>query len=944
MLTRLWVCCRQFIAALLFASIAFPSVRQTRADEQLDFAKDIQPILETYCVGCHSAGDAEGEFALDSFESIMHGGESGSVITPGSAASSRMLLMVTGKLDPVMPPDDAEGPSDQELEKLIQWVDQGAAGPTGDAPVKRMLRTPKIQPAEGIAQPITAIAISPDHNHTARGRFQSVLIDSSGQPSITINDKDLGKVNALAFSSDGQRLLVASGMTGAYGRAAIYRTADGQLTQEFVGHRDSLYAAVFSPDESMIATAGYDQVIRLWDVSSAKVLRTLQGHNGAVFDLAFSPDGKTLVSACADETAKLWRVADGERLDTLGQPEGEVLAATITRDNRYVIAGSADNRIRVWQLVSIEQPKINPLVATRFVDETPIVNLALSPDGSTLVVLAESGNVKVLSTDDWQPLPSPQPLPSMGTDLFFAADGQSVSIAMMNGEVVERELPRDSGELNMTTDASNVSLVYLDLPSPTALSEPELRKSQLGPDEQIVSTSNSESDSPAILDVGRSISVDGNIDTSQQADFYRWHCNRNEVWAIDADAIGDGRLDPIVTILDSAGEPVERVRLQAVRDSYFTFRGKDSEQSNDFRVFNWEEMKLGQYFYAAGEVTRLMIHPRGPDSGFNVYPGVGKRWTYFGTSGTTHALGEPAYIVLPLRADQTPLANGLPVFNLPYENDDDPDRVAGKNSRLLFVAPEDGPYTVRITDTRDEGGPEFQYRLTIRAAQPSFRPSNGTIAKPLHAATGREFNVNVDRIDGYDGPVTFELHGLPQALQSNFPLTVESGLRSAVGLIWAPPGTSTWEGNIEPHLTAWAMINGKRVERPVGSIGKLTFSDNVPNVIPSIQPASVDIGPYEDWILDVNRGETVSARVRIERKEGFDNEVSFGGEFSGRNATQGVYVDNIGLNGLLVVSGASEREFFITADETAIPGKRSFFLTANQDGGLTTHSITIEVK
>ncbi len=72
---------------------------------------------------------------------------------------------------------------------------------------------------------------------------------------------------------------------------------------------------------------------------------------------------------------------------------------------------------------------------------------------------------------------------------------------------------------------------------------------------------------------------------------------------------------PIVKIVDDSGNPVLRTRLQAVRDSYFTFRGKDSMQSNDFRVFAWEEMNLNDYLYASGEVTRLWMHPRGPDSG-----------------------------------------------------------------------------------------------------------------------------------------------------------------------------------------------------------------------------------------------------------------------------------------------------------------------------------------
>ena len=70
-----------------------------------------------------------------------------------------------------------------------------------------------------------------------------------------------------------------------------------------------------------------------------------------------------------------------------------------------------------------------------------------------------------------------------------------------------------------------------------------------------------------------------------------------------------------------------------------------------------------------------------------------------------------------------------------------------------------------------------------------------------------------------------------------------------------------------------------------------------------VQPIDRDVADAEDWTLQVRRGETVSARVVIRRKEGFGGEVSFGKENSGRNASQGVYVDNIGLSGLLVLAG-----------------------------------------
>ena len=73
--------------------------------------------------------------------------------------------------------------------------------------------------------------------------------------------------------------------------------------------------------------------------------------------------------------------------------------------------------------------------------------------------------------------------------------------------------------------------------------------------------------------------------------------------------------DSRIEVLDTAGAPLERVVLQAVRDSWFTFRGKDSNQSDDFRVQNWREMELDEYLYAGGEVVKLWHYPRAPDSG-----------------------------------------------------------------------------------------------------------------------------------------------------------------------------------------------------------------------------------------------------------------------------------------------------------------------------------------
>ena len=74
--------------------------------------------------------------------------------------------------------------------------------------------------------------------------------------------------------------------------------------------------------------------------------------------------------------------------------------------------------------------------------------------------------------------------------------------------------------------------------------------------------------------------------------------------------------------------------LQAVRTSYFTFRGHNSTDRIDFRLHGAADMEFNEYLYANGEVMKLWLNPRGPDSGFLVYPGYNDdRFTYFGTTG-----------------------------------------------------------------------------------------------------------------------------------------------------------------------------------------------------------------------------------------------------------------------------------------------------------------------
>src|SRR5262249_21326653 len=242
-------------------------------------------------------------------------------------------------------------------------------------------------------------------------------------------------------------------------------------------------------------------------------------------------------------------------------------------------------------------------------------------------------------------------------------------------------------------------------------------------------------------------------------DLFRFETKRGDQWIIETKASRDkSPLDTKIEVLDSKGQPVPRLLLRAVRDSVIEFRGMNSEQRG-VRLANWEEMLLNEYVYLSGDVIKLYQQRRGPDADAQFYPENGNRFAYFETTSRAHALGEPAYIVVPY-AIGTELPNsGLPVFTLYFENDDDPQRKLGKDSRLTFVALADGTYLVRVSDVRGFAGEDYAYELTIRRPQPDFKVTLTGNNPTINAGSGKPFTVKAERTDNFHAPIRVDIEG-----------------------------------------------------------------------------------------------------------------------------------------------------------------------------------------
>jgi WD40 repeat protein/mono/diheme cytochrome c family protein len=430
---------------------------------------------------------------------------------------------------------------------------------------------------------------------------------------------------------------------------------------------------------------------------------------------------------------------------------------------------------------------------------------------------------------------------------------------------------------------------------------------------------------------GQIVGEDGGSDV----DLFRFHSPAGKEWILETDAAGRGSpIDTKLEVLFADGRAVPRVLLQAVRDSNIEFRPTDSNASG-FRVKNWEEMHLNQWLYVGGEVCQLFRMPQGPDSDMIYYTAGGKRRGYFDTTPTAHAIYDPCYIVEPRPLGASLVPNGLPVFALNFENDDDAERKLGTDSRIYFTAPVEGEYVVRVSDVRGLSGDRFTYRLTAREPKPDFTANVGASNPTIGAGSGKAFDVSIDRIDGFEGDVEFEIVGLPPGFSATQPLVIEAGHNSAQGVINAAADAPapTEENAAQVKIVARGMIAGSPVVKELPGWGKVSLAER-----PKLTVELLPDDPGADGVT-IAPGSTVAARLKVTRN-GFDGRINF----DVRNLPHGVIVDNIGLNGVLIPEGQTERQIFLTAEKWVPETTRPFHATAQVEGDQCSRPLVLRVE
>jgi WD40 repeat protein len=158
-------------------------------------------------------------------------------------------------------------------------------------------------------------------------------------------------VESAQFSPDGKRVLIYS-RGKQFATLSIRDAATGEEVASMKGHRDGITNANFSPDSRRVASASYDQTVRIWDVATGKEIVILRGHKDRVNTATFSPDGRQVASASDDRTARLWSLTSGREDATLLDRSGEggELFISLSPDGRRAIIPSSHTASSIWDI------------------------------------------------------------------------------------------------------------------------------------------------------------------------------------------------------------------------------------------------------------------------------------------------------------------------------------------------------------------------------------------------------------------------------------------------------------------------------------------------------------------------------------------------------------------------------------------------------------------
>jgi len=408
--------------AFLLLGLAFAGVVPMRSDAvenqktsarpgvKVSYYREVRPILQANCQGCHQPAKAKGGYAMTDFKKLLAGGDSeGAAIVPRQPEQSSILKMITPQDGEAQMPKGKPPLLETEVALIRSWIQQGAED---DTPADARRHYDADHPPVYSRPPvITSLDFSPDGQILAVAGFHEVLLYQSNDAKLAGRLVGLSeRVQSLRFSPDGQWLAVAGGDPARLGELQVWDVVKRKLAVSVPVTYDTLYGVSWSPDSKLIAFGCSDNTVRAVEAASGKQVMQMGSHSDWPMTTAFSVKGDHIISGGRDMSVKLTEVAEQRFVDnvtsiTPGALKGGVLALETHPKFEEMVAAGSDGLPKVYRIFREVKREIGDdaqFIAELFPTAGRVFSVRFSADGKRIAYgggLDRAGELVVCSYD-----------------------------------------------------------------------------------------------------------------------------------------------------------------------------------------------------------------------------------------------------------------------------------------------------------------------------------------------------------------------------------------------------------------------------------------------------------------------------------------------------------------------------------------------------------------